>query len=197
MAKDRAIRASEDQRLLRESLDLLVPVADELVAAFYDRLCTDHPEVWAMFPPILGVRRARFLDAIMVLVTHYDRPRELLPAFAALGRRHERYGVTIEHYAVVGAALVDTMRDLAGAAWTEDYQGAWIRACTFAASYMMQEGVRTEQERRERPAAGGQPRHAAVAATALANRTSRTSVRSSAAGRRTRSGLTSSRSSLA
>jgi len=197
MTKYRTTRPSADQLLLRESLDLLVPVADELTAAFCDRLCSDHPEVWVMFPPILGARRGRFLNALVALVAHYDRPQELLPAFAALGRRHERYGVTVEHYAVVGATLVDTMRDLAGAAWTAEYQGAWIRACTFAASYMMQEGARTEEETPERLAALGQPRHTAVAATAPANRTSRTSVRSSAAGRRTRNGLTSSSSSLA
>ena len=146
MTNGRTIRPTEDHRLLRESLDLLAPVADDLIAAFYHRLLTDHPEVRPMFPAVLDGQRERLLTAVVALVTHYDRPDTLLPAFAAMGQRHQRYGVRLEHYAAVGATLIGTLRDFAGEAWTPAYEGAWVRAYTFAAGSMMQAGARVDED---------------------------------------------------
>jgi hemoglobin-like flavoprotein len=146
MSDDRATRPSEDQRLLRESLDLLVPVADELIATFYDRLFTEHPRLRAVFPPLLDLQRERLLRALMALATQYDDPRGLLPAFAAMGRRHDRYGVGIEDYAAVGAVLLRTLREFAGPVWTPAHQGAWVRAYTFAAGTMLRAGPAGDDE---------------------------------------------------
>jgi hemoglobin-like flavoprotein len=134
---DGTSRPTEDQRLLRESLELLTPVVDELVATFYDRLFTGYPRLRATFPPLPDLRRERLLRALLALARHYDDPHRLLPAFAAMGRRHERYGVGVDDYATVGAVLLRTLRDVAGSAWTPAYQAAWVRAYTFAASTMM------------------------------------------------------------
>jgi hemoglobin-like flavoprotein len=68
---------------------------------------------------------------------HYDHPDTLLPELTALGRRHERYGVRLAHYAAAGAALIATLRDVLGDAWTARYAGVWVRACTFAAGSML------------------------------------------------------------
>jgi len=146
MTDDQTMRVSEDQRLLKASLDFVAPVADELIASFYDRLFSTHPEVRGMFPAVLDPQRDRLLKAIIGLVTHYDRPQHLLPAFAALGRRHQRYGVRVEHYAAVGAVLLGTLAEYAGEAWTPRFQGAWIRAYTFAAGSMMQAGAVADEE---------------------------------------------------
>ena len=141
--------ASQDQRLLKESLDLVAPVADQLIAAFYDRLFTGYPEVRPMFPPVMDTQRERLLNAVIALVTHYDHPEKLRPALTAMGRRHEAYGVTLGHYAAVGGALLATLRDFAGSAWSPAYEGAWARAYTFAAGTMMQAGAlyTVEEER--------------------------------------------------
>jgi methyl-accepting chemotaxis protein len=141
--------ASQDQRLLKESLDLVAPVADQLIAAFYHRLFTEHPEVRPMFPPVLDTQRERLLNAIIALVTHFDHPENLLPALNAMGRRHETYGVSLGHYAAVGSALLATLRDFAGSAWSADYEGAWARAYTFAAGTMMQAGALSAVEEEE------------------------------------------------
>ena len=101
-----------------------------------------------MFPPILELQHERLLKAIIALVTHYDHPRALLPGLAAMGRRHERNGVGVEHYAAVGAVLIGTLRSFAGAAWTPAHQGAWVRAYTFAAGSMMQAGALGDEEER-------------------------------------------------
>jgi hemoglobin-like flavoprotein len=149
MTDYQTMRASEDQRLLKASLDLVAPAGDELIASFYDRLFRAHPEVRGMFPPVLDPQRDRLLNAIIALVTHYDCPQDLLPAFAALGRRHQRYGVRLEHYAAVGAVLIGTLAEYAGDAWNPRFHSAWIRAYAFAAGTMMQAGAIADEDDEE------------------------------------------------
>ena len=130
-----------DHVLLAESLELIAPVADELVASFYDQLFVDYPEVRPMFPANLAGQREKLLTAIVELVTNYERPEALLPALTALGRRHDDFGVRIDHYSAVGLTLLATLRRFAADAWTPAYEGAWLRAYTFAAGVMMQVGA--------------------------------------------------------
>jgi methyl-accepting chemotaxis protein len=137
MADKNTVRRAEDARLLRESLDLVAPVAPEMIAAFYDQLFVDHPTLRPMFPAAMDLQRERLLKAVMALVTHYDRPAVLVPALNSMGRSHVRYGVQLGHYAAVGGALVTTMRRFAGDAWSPAYEGAWQRAYSFAAGTMM------------------------------------------------------------
>lgn len=134
---DAAHRRSEDHRLLTESLQLIGPVAGDLVAAFYEQLFVDHPELRPMFPPVMDLQRERLLKAIIALVTLYDRPEQLQPALTSMGRNHVGYGVEPEHYAAVGATLLAILSQFAGAAWTPEYEGAWSRAYTFAADAML------------------------------------------------------------
>jgi nitric oxide dioxygenase len=125
-----------DYELLNESLGLVAPVADQLIGSFYDRVFAEHPEVRPMFPADMTVQKESLLKAVVALVTNYDRREELVPYLEALGLRHVRYGVSTEHYPVVGQALLATLAQVAGEHWTDEYEGAWARAYTFAAETM-------------------------------------------------------------
>src|SRR5947209_130838 len=110
MTIDLSSRRAEDHRLLQESLGLVAPVAHDVVAAFYDQLFTDHPQVRGLFPAHMEGQRDKLLTAIIALVTHYDRPDRLMPALTAMGRNHVRYGAELGHYAAVGATLITVLR---------------------------------------------------------------------------------------
>ena len=131
-------RHQTDAQLLKDSLALVAPVADQLIAQFYDRLFTAHPEVRPMFPAVMDAQREKLLKAIIALVTHYESPEELMPALTAMGKRHATYGVQLEHYAAVGQCLLATLADVAGDVWNAELEGAWTRAYTFAAGAMVQ-----------------------------------------------------------
>lgn len=132
-----ASRRSEDAQLLRASLALISPVADELIASFYDRLFAEYPGMRLMFPAMMDVQRERSLKAVIALVTHYHTPDVLLPALSVVGRHYARYGASMEHYAAVGQTLLATLASFVGDAWTPEVAGAWERAYSFAAGAMM------------------------------------------------------------
>jgi hemoglobin-like flavoprotein len=50
----------------------------------------------------------------------------LLPALEQLGVRHARYGVLPEHYPLVGQALLGTLEQALGAAFTREVRDAWV-----------------------------------------------------------------------
>jgi hemoglobin-like flavoprotein len=135
-----------DHRLLQESLNLIAPVADDAIGAFYDRLFHDYPEVRPLFPAVMDLQREQLLTAIIALVTYYDEPAELVPTLVAMGRRHVGYGVRPEHFDAVGATLLATLGSFAGPAWTPEVETAWVRAYTFAASTMIDAGRDVEDD---------------------------------------------------
>ncbi len=141
MTSEISFRRAEDHRLLTESLGLVAPVAHELVAAFYRQLFTEYPQVRTMFPANMEPQREKLLKAIIALVTHYNRPDQLVPALSALGRNHVGYGAQLAHYAAVGSTLMSVLRRFAADAWNAEYEGAWQRAYTFAAGTMMTAAV--------------------------------------------------------
>jgi hemoglobin-like flavoprotein len=59
-----------------------------------------------------------------------------------MGRKHVDYGVTEAMYAYVGDALLATLAEHAGEAWTPDVATAWTDAYT-AISSLMIAGSRT------------------------------------------------------
>ena len=75
-------------------------------------------------------------DAIMV-----DNAEWLQDTLAGLGRKHVDYGVTEAMYPWVGAALLQTLEEIAGDAWTDELRDAWSEAYSTIAA-MMLEGSR-------------------------------------------------------
>ena len=50
-----------------------------------------------------------------------------IPVVETLGRRHRGYGVTAQHYESVGAALLWTLEQGLGKAWTPEAAEAWTQ----------------------------------------------------------------------
>ncbi|MDP3896546.1 MAG: hemin receptor, partial [Mesorhizobium sp.] len=61
----------------------------------------------------------------------------ILPAVRALAQRHVGYGVKDKHYATVGAALLRTLSDGLGDAFTSEVRAAWQAAYALLSSVMI------------------------------------------------------------
>ncbi|GAA3072142.1 oxidoreductase [Streptosporangium carneum] len=128
---------SLNPRLVKESFAVIQPVADKAAAYFYGRLFAESPHLRAMFPPSMDVQRDRLFSALTRIVWSLDSPDSLSSFLGQLGRDHRKYGVLAEHYAVVGRALLATVRRFAAEAWTTEVEAAWLAAYTAAADIMI------------------------------------------------------------
>jgi hemoglobin-like flavoprotein len=76
------------------------------------------------------------MDMLGLMVYGLPRVDTILPVVQALGRRHVSYGVRPEHYQTVGTALLWTLEQALGAAWTPEVREAWATAYTVLAELM-------------------------------------------------------------
>ena len=67
----------------------------------------------------------------------------IVPAVQELGRRHAGYGVKDEDYATVGTALIWTLEQGLGTAFTPEVKDSWVAAYTLLSS-VMREAARIE-----------------------------------------------------
>lgn len=126
----------------------------------YKRLFAD-PAIRAMFEAAARSRGAapndqprRLAAAILAYAEHVDRPEALAPAIACMAARHVETGVEPEHYAAVASALLPAIRDVLGAAATDEVLDAWSDAYGFLAEVLMARESELSQSNRRLRAAG-------------------------------------------
>jgi hemoglobin-like flavoprotein len=111
--------------LVQQTFGAVVPIADKAAALFYARLFELDPALKALFKVDLREQGGKLMQMIGFAVGKLDAPDELVPAVEALGRRHVGYGVKEADYDTVGAALLWTLEQGLGAAFTPDVKAAW------------------------------------------------------------------------
>ena len=114
--------------LVQASFKKVVPIAGTAADLFYDRLFEIAPAVRPMFPADLAEQKKKLIGMLATAVNSLHKLDTIVPAVQDLGRRHKGYGVTAEHYTPVGAALLWTLEQGIGDAFTPEVKGAWTEA---------------------------------------------------------------------
>jgi NAD(P)H-flavin reductase/hemoglobin-like flavoprotein len=127
---------SEMVDLIRASFALVEPRAEDLGRHFYATLFSTAPETRDLFPVNMEVQRSRLLRALVHVVQMVDQPDDLVPFLEQLGRDHRKFGVVAQHYDAVGAALLSSIGEFAGDAWTPEIEKAWTAAYGIVAQAM-------------------------------------------------------------
>ena len=127
--------------LVQESWDKVLPIADQAAQLFYKRLFELDPSLRPMFSSDMTEQRKKLMQMITVAVRGLTRLHELVPAVEALGARHGGYGVMESHYATVAEALLWTLEQGLGAAFTDEVKAAWTETYVTLAT-VMQRGAR-------------------------------------------------------
>jgi hemoglobin-like flavoprotein len=146
------------RRLINESFKLVVPIAETAADLFYARLFELRPEYRSLFPPDMAKQKRKLVTMLAFIVKSLDyRDRQwredisvdldLFHVTLALGRRHtELYHVPEDSYPVVGEALLWTLNQGLGAAFTPDVQEAWTDVYV-GLSTTMKLGARSQVDR--------------------------------------------------
>jgi hemoglobin-like flavoprotein len=127
---------TDQMRLVQESYARVTPIAETAAALFYERLFELDPKLRQLFRGDMREQGRKLMQMLAVAVHGLDELDAVVPAVQALGRRHAGYGVTSAHYATVGAALLWTLEEGLGSAFTSDVREAWVTAYGLLASTM-------------------------------------------------------------
>ncbi len=123
-------------QLVRETFDLVEPIAPQAAAMFYANLFAADPLLVPLFKGDMAAQGRRLMQMIALAVSKLDEPTTLMPALAQLGQRHAGYGVRDAHYDTVGVALLTTLRQGLGVAYTPEVEEAWTEVYGVIASTM-------------------------------------------------------------
>jgi methyl-accepting chemotaxis protein/nitric oxide dioxygenase len=122
---------------LRASYELVRGHELRLAETFYIKLFALAPHLRRMFPADLRGQAEKLTAALDMVVRNFEDPAANAAALAALGRRHAGYGVKAEHYTLVVDLLVESMRELGGAAIDEARIEEWHAALRLISQQMI------------------------------------------------------------
>lgn len=113
-------------QLVKRSWKSLRGIKPELIAdIFYTKLFTDNPRVRKMFPADMQQQYNKLMDMLNSIIIRLDNLAELSDDITAMAQRHVGYGVKPQHYALVGNALLWTLKQGLGREWTPELENAW------------------------------------------------------------------------
>ena len=116
----------EQKRLVQNTWKQVAPIADAAAEIFYGRLFESDPATRALFRATdRAAQRKKLLQTLAFAINGLDNLGALVAKVEALGRRHAGYGVTDAQYDSVGAALLWTLEQGLGQAWTPAVASAW------------------------------------------------------------------------
>jgi hemoglobin-like flavoprotein len=132
--------------LVQRTFEIVQPVLEPAAAMFYDRLFELDPSLRHLFRNSREDQARKLAQALTIVVSGIGRLDQIRGAVEALGRRHAGYGVRDEHYQTVGEALLWTLEQGLGAAFTADVRGAWAAAYGWLAFTMRRAAATTAME---------------------------------------------------
>jgi hemoglobin-like flavoprotein len=126
----------QQKELVQTSWEKVVPIADTAAALFYGKLFELDPALRPLFTSDIKEQGRKLMLMITTAVRGLDNLGALVPAVQALGRRHGGYGVKDEHYGTVATALLWTLEQGLGPAFTPETKQAWVVVYTILADTM-------------------------------------------------------------
>lgn len=127
----------EQKKLVQETWEKVVPIADTAAELFYRRLFEIDPKLKALFKSTdMKEQKLKLLQMLGMAVKGLDNLEQLIPAVENLGRRHVGYGVQDSHYDTVGDALLWTLEKGLGEDFTPEVLNAWTQTYITLATVM-------------------------------------------------------------
>jgi hemoglobin-like flavoprotein len=112
-------------------------IAPQAAALFYANLFESDPTLKTLFKGDMTEQGKKLMNMISVAVGKLNDLETLLPILQGLAVRHDKYGVNEQDYQTVGNALLKTLEQGLGNAFTADVKNAWAEVYGVMADIMI------------------------------------------------------------
>jgi hemoglobin-like flavoprotein len=127
----------EQVQLIKLSFTQVMAKRDQVGRLFYDRLFTIAPEVRPLFKGDVQAQSRKLMDTMALAIGMLRDTPTLTSTLKGLAKRHVAYGVRDEHYDKVGEALLWTLAEGLGSAFTPQARAAWAALYTTIKQIML------------------------------------------------------------
>jgi hemoglobin-like flavoprotein len=129
----------EQIKLVKKTWKILMGINPVIIGdAFYSKLFADHPTLRKLFPLDMNQQYVKLVDMLSSIIMNLDHPNIDSADITAMSKRHIGYGVKPEHYAMVGTALIWTLKKGLGTDWNQETEDAWTNCYKSLADVMIQ-----------------------------------------------------------
>ena len=112
------------------------PIAEQAATLFYTKLFELDPSLKLLFKTDMRDQGNKLMQMIATAVSGLHNLEAIIPAAQQLGERHAGYGVEAHHYDTVSTALLWTLEQGLGEAFTDEIQQAWSAVYAVLANTM-------------------------------------------------------------
>jgi nitric oxide dioxygenase len=137
---------------IKSTIPLLENAGPALTKHFYQRLFLHEPElqdIFNMSNQQNGKQQVALFEAIAAYAKNIENVAVLQSAVERIAQKHTSLNIQSEHYGVVGHHLIETLRELAGEAFSTDVEEAWVQAYQFLAQIFIDREAELYQQRAE------------------------------------------------
>lgn len=111
---------------VKSSWEKVVPISEKAAELFYGKLFELNPGLKSLFKGDMTEQGRKLMAILNTAVNSLDKLDSIVPAIQDMGRRHVGYGVKDEDYDTVGEALIWTLGQGLGDAFTPEVKEAWV-----------------------------------------------------------------------
>ncbi len=126
--------------IVKSTAPILDQHAETLTRHFYKRMFSHNPEVAPFFNPAhqeSGSQQRALAGAICAYAANIDNLEVLGGAVELIAQKHASLMIRAEHYPIVGANLLASIREVLGEGATDDVVNAWAEAYGFLADILI------------------------------------------------------------
>lgn len=124
-------------QLVQDSWTKVAAIAPQAAALFYQNLFLADPSLRPLFTGNMNQQGKMLMHMTGTAVGQLNHMDAVVPLLRDLGRRHVGYGMQDSHYDTVGAALLKTLEQGLGDAFTPPVKTAWAEVYSVMADIMM------------------------------------------------------------
>ncbi|MFK8050848.1 MAG: globin family protein [Halioglobus sp.] len=128
----------EQVTLVKDTWAQVVPISEQAAELFYGKLFEINPDYKSLFKGDMKNQGKMLMSMLNTAVVSLDRLESIIPAVQELGRRHVDYGVKDEDYGAVAEALLWTLGQGLGDAFTDEVCEAWTLTYTALSGVMIE-----------------------------------------------------------
>lgn len=126
--------------IVKSTAPVLAEHGETLTRHFYKRMFANNPEVAPFFNPAhqtAGKQQRALAGAITAYAANIDNLEVLGGAVELIAQKHASLMIKPEHYPIVGENLLASIREVLGAAATDEIIDAWAAAYGFLADILI------------------------------------------------------------
>jgi hemoglobin-like flavoprotein len=112
--------------LITGSFDAIWPVRRKLSRLFYSRFFELAPDTKRLFPSDMDRQHIKLMDTIAAIVGALDQRALFQSIITHTGRRHAQFGANQSHFVAFGDAMIWSLEQQFGPAFTPELRAAWV-----------------------------------------------------------------------